>query len=54
VLDRTVEYRRRGVPALIGMLLDVGVAAMVVDYAVQVDVAKTGALLGTGLVPHSG
>jgi len=36
------------------MLLDVGVATVVVDHAVQVDVAHSGPLLGSGQVPDAG
>jgi hypothetical protein len=41
-------------PALVTMLLDVGVATVVVDYAVRVDVADSGPLLGAGHVAHAG
>lgn len=46
VPDRPVEHRGGGVAALITMLLDVGVAAVIVDHAVQVDVADPSPLLG--------
>ena len=36
------------------MLLDVGVATVVVDHAVQVDVADSGPLLGSGQVADAG
>ncbi|HEY8815015.1 MAG TPA: hypothetical protein VIP57_07925 [Candidatus Dormibacteraeota bacterium] len=43
-----------GAFALVAMLLDVGVATVVVDHAVQVDVAHSGPLLGSGQVPDAG
>jgi Metallo-beta-lactamase superfamily len=54
VLDRPVQHGRRGVPALVTMLLDVGVATVVIDHAVQVDVADSGPLLGPGQVADAG
>jgi hypothetical protein len=54
VLDRPAQHRRRGASALVAVLLDVGVAGAVVDYAVQVDVAPACALLGAGLVADAG
>jgi hypothetical protein len=54
VLDRPAQNGCRGVSALVWVLLDVSVAGVVVDYAVQVDVADSVAFFGPGLVPHPG
>jgi hypothetical protein len=48
VVDRPLEHRAGGVTALITVLLDVGVARVIVDHAVQVDVADPGPLAGAG------
>jgi hypothetical protein len=53
VLDHPAQYGRRGVPALVGVLLDIGIAGVVVDHAVQVDVADPGPLLGAGQVTNA-
>lgn len=54
VLDRPPEHRSRGGAALVGVLLDVGVAGVVVDHAVQVDIAPERSLLGAGLGANPG
>jgi len=54
VLDHPTQHGRRSVPALVTVLLDVGVAGVVVDHAVQVDVADSGPLLGPGQVADAG
>jgi hypothetical protein len=36
------------------VLLDVGVAGVVVDYAVEIDIADSSALLGSGDVADAG
>jgi hypothetical protein len=41
VLDRPLQHRCCGLTALVVVLLDVGVARVVVDHAVQIDVAGT-------------
>jgi hypothetical protein len=48
VLNRPAQDGRRGVSALVAVLLDVGVATVIVDHAVQVDVADSGPLLSAG------
>jgi hypothetical protein len=54
VFDRSAQHGRRGVPAWVEVLLDVGVAGVVVDHAVQVDVPHARPLLGAGLVTNAG
>ena len=54
MLDRPPEHRSRGGAALVGVLLDVGVAGVVVDHAVQVDIAPERSLLGAGLGANPG
>jgi len=51
VLEGAAHEPRAGCPALVGMLLDVGVAGVVVDRDVQIDPAAAAKAAGLGRAP---